>query len=82
MGPSGTSPGLHVCSWGSAGHWLPSKEGLGGQSPGQEPWPGGNAGQVGLESCVSWMGCMVGKEIGKNVLGGSWGWGSGREFGV
>lgn len=84
MGPAGTSPGLRVCSWGSAatrGHGLPGKEGLAGQSPGQEPWQEARLGG-GLESCVSWMGCMVGKEIGKNVLGGSWGWGSGREFGV
>ena len=27
-----------MCRWGSAGHWLPGKEGLGGQSLGQEPW--------------------------------------------
>ena len=32
--------------------------------------------------CVSWMGCMVGKETRKQDLGGSWVWGSGREFGV
>lgn len=94
MGPAGTSPGLRVCSWGSAatcGHGLPGKEGLAGQSLGQEPWqearlgggarvPGGS--DVWGDLCVSWMGCMVGKEIGKKVLGGSWGWGSGRDFGV
>ena len=28
------------------------------------------------------MGRVVGKETRKQDLGGSWGWGSGREFGV